>query len=686
MLSFRSAARRMRWIPSLLSLLIAAGLLGGAGAARAQRWHPVGPPGGAVSEVEVAANGRTVYAGIAAGTVFKSVNRGRNWAPASEGLSGTLSELRTAAVNPGIVYALTTDGVFASFDAARSWSARNGLGSTTLPRLPGPGVSELRALEVAPSSPLQLYVVARPREGRFFSAFDQVYRSEDGGAGWVRASRGLPDRGSPLDQVFDLAVDPARPRVVYAATSQGVFKTTDGGGRWTLAGLAGVETFLVAVDRRRPDLVYAVGSTDDSGERRLFASENGGRTWSERIVLAATLLEVHPTRAETAYANSFVTGGLLETTDGGRTWTPIDPGLGQAAAGRVDDVAVDPVRPGVLFAAVLARGIRPGLFQSDDSGGGRSWRPSAAGIVATSVTVLAFAPGDPRTVYAGIADDGVYRLDIASGAWTRLGLDGQSVLALAADPQVAGTFYAVARDPSGALGSGRIYVSNDGAATFELLSDDPELTGKVDLAVVDGRVWAAGFHIDIVDPTTGLWERRFSRDTREIASAGSGPAAQVWWNDTQGLDADGGQDGLFVSNDAGINFARTLSPGGEILDIALLADDPDHVALGLGSPGLGRYETGAVFLSDDRGATWRQTALPNAPAVHQVVLDPADPERILAGTVGAIYESLDGGASWRNLSSGLPRGALVTELIFDERGRLYAATAGGVFRLRDIRP
>ena len=466
--------------------------------------------------------------------------------------------------------------------------------------------------------------------------------------------------------MFDLAVDPTRPQVVYAATTRGVWKTTDRGAL-VLRRPRRADGVPGRRRPRPPRLRLCRGHRGFRRARRVFASEDGGRTWSERAPLGAVTLEVHPTKAETAYATGFFDDArLVETTDGGRTWTPIGPGLDSANA-TVQDVAVDPTRPDVLFAAVTARGTDPGLFQS--ANGGASWR-FAAGIVATRVSALALEPGDPGAVYAGLAEDGVHRLDVATGAWTPLGLQGQAVLALAADPEAPGTFYAVALKPNGALGSGQVYVSTDGAATFQLFSDDPQLEAKLDLAVVNGKIWAAGFHLDILDPATGLWERRFDRDTREVASAGTGPATRIWWNDTTGLDAGGGQDGLFVSNDAGINFARPISPGGEILDIALLADDP-HAAFGLGATGLGTYTSGGVFLSDDAGATWRFAPVaPGAPAIHQVVLDPADPERILAGTVGSVYESMNGGATWINLRRGLPRGALITELVFDDLGRV----------------
>jgi photosystem II stability/assembly factor-like uncharacterized protein len=101
-----------------------------------------------------------------------------------------------------------------------------------------------------------------------------------------------------------------------------------------------------------------------------------------------------------------------------------------------------------------------------------------------------------------------------------------------------------------------------------------------------------------------------------------------------------------VSTDAGATFSPApITVGGEVLDIALDAGEPDRVAAGVGSTGLGNYDTGGVLLSDD------------------------------------------GGATWANISIGLARGALVRDLAFDAQGRLYAATGGaGVYRLRDRRP
>ncbi len=674
-------ARALSIVAVVAIVAIVAAGPGTAPALAQARWLPLGPEGGPVRAVAAASNGRTVYAGVAGGFVYRSANRGRTWSRGDEGLRGTLLDLQNAAVAPGTVYALTTEGVFASFDAARTWTSR----SNGLPD--GPFDDPLAALVVAPSNPAVLYVIARTRGGEFFAAVHQVYRSQDAGASWTRANRGLPAGLAPVDQIFDLAVDPARPQVAYAATSDGLFKTIDGGGRWNAAGLT-QDTALVAVDGVFLERVYAVTFDLATGAQQLQVSTDGGRTWSERDGIEGSVLrlETHPTRPGTAYAFAIMpdplASRLFRTIDGGQTWTA--SGAGLPADGFFPfngDLAVDPIRPDFLYAAVETFGTDPGLFRSGD--GGDSFRPSAAGIVATAVTALAFQPGNPGAVFAGLAEDGVHRLDVATGVWTQLGLDREPVFALVADPAAPGTFYAIADS------SRRVYRSTDGAVTWQLLSTDPSNQTRFSLAVVNGEVWAGGFDVVVWNPATGDWRNGFGREARKVVSAGAGPAARLFLSDVTGIDAGGGMGVLYASTDAGATFDGVLRPPGEILDVALLDDDPDRLAAGFGAPGLNRWTTGGVYLSDDGGATWRFTTVAaGSPPVFSVALDPQDPQRILAGTRGGtVLESLDGGATWQGLSRGLPRGALVGELAFDGLGNLYATTlGGGVFRLRDRRP
>ena len=54
-------------------------------------------------------------------------------------------------------------------------------------------------------------------------------------------------------------MDPARPATLYAGTTGGVFKSTDGGGRWSPInlGLTATNVSALAIDPATPTIVYA---------------------------------------------------------------------------------------------------------------------------------------------------------------------------------------------------------------------------------------------------------------------------------------------------------------------------------------------------------------------------------------------------------------------------------------------
>jgi len=68
-----------------------------------------------------------------------------------------------------------------------------------------------------------------------------LYKTTDGGKTWLAINDGLPSRAGPcpsflsttIEHIYALAVDPADSQIVYAATSEGLYKTTDGGESWS---------------------------------------------------------------------------------------------------------------------------------------------------------------------------------------------------------------------------------------------------------------------------------------------------------------------------------------------------------------------------------------------------------------------------------------------------------------------
>jgi photosystem II stability/assembly factor-like uncharacterized protein len=92
-----------------------------------------------------------------------------------------------------------------------------------------------------------------------------VLKSVDGGITWRRM-------GLTRGPVLALAVDPQEPKVVYAGTDAGLFKSTDAGASWqSLQGaLEGVRVETLALDPEHQQTLYA--GTD----RGVYWSTDGG--------------------------------------------------------------------------------------------------------------------------------------------------------------------------------------------------------------------------------------------------------------------------------------------------------------------------------------------------------------------------------------------------------------------------
>ena len=94
-----------------------------------------------------------------------------------------------------------------------------------------------------------------------------------------------------------------------------------------------------------------------------------------------------------------------------------------------------------------------------------------------------------------------------------------------------------------------------------------------------------------------------------------------------------------------------------------------------------------VFSSANGGTTWsRSPVVPSPGLVLSLLVDPATPSTIYAGTCegmgGLVYRSLDDGATWSQLATGLDPNACVYGLAVSpgESGALFAA-AGLLYRL-----
>jgi len=246
-------------------------------------------------------------------------------------------------------------------------------------------------------------------------------------------------------RITDIEAVEDNPRILYVGTAGGgIWKSVNGGVTFSPVFDAYCSSIgCVTIDQKRSDTVWA--GTGEGNVRNsvsvgtgLYRSRDGGRNWeclgfedAERIVE----IVLHPTLENTAFVavlghlwDDHETRGVYRTDDGGRTWRKIlyvDRRTGCA------DLAIDPVDPDILYAAMWEFRRRPdfftsggpgsGLYQSRD--GGRSWDRLQTGLPQGHLGRIAveIAPSRPETVYALVEakDTALYRSIDRGKSWER---------------------------------------------------------------------------------------------------------------------------------------------------------------------------------------------------------------------------------------------------------------------------
>ncbi len=117
--------------------------------------------------------------------------------------------------------------------------------------------------------------------------------------------------------------------------------------------------------------------------------------------------------------------------------------------------------------------------------------------------------------------------------------------------------------------------------------------------------------------------------------------------------------GVYRSTDAGNTWANVFNPGANVITLAIsptiqtdFGPVPATVYAGTDSNG--------VFKSLDGGATWFavQSGLPSGMAVDALAVDPNNANNVYAGTTlgqGQMFQSTNGGSGWVQLNAGLPQ-------------------------------
>jgi uncharacterized protein (TIGR03437 family) len=226
------------------------------------------------------------------------------------------------------------------------------------------------------------------------------------------------------ETVYDFAVDPIDPQVVYASGFTGgfsngsgvIYKSTDGGDTWSrILEMQGINIPQITINPQDGGVLLAADSRGN-----ILRSVNAGSTWTTTPVSHSSfadpvLLEFDPKNPSFVL---FSTGQsyswpefFARSFDGGVTWQPLVMPTGRYGAEWVYAVAFDPLTDGTLYA-----GGGGGVYRSRDWG--TSWTKISSGLVPHEypnldpyiyVQSLAFDPNNPNRLLAG-THDGLFEI------------------------------------------------------------------------------------------------------------------------------------------------------------------------------------------------------------------------------------------------------------------------------------
>ncbi|RMG31346.1 MAG: glycosyl hydrolase [Bacteroidetes bacterium] len=362
---------------------------------------------------------------------------------------------------------------------------------------------------------------------------------------------------------------------------------------------------------------------------------------------------------------------LSSATFSGLKFRNIGPAF---ASGRIADIAIHPQDESVWYVAVGSGGV----WKTENAG--VTWQPIFDSQPSYSIGCVTIDPNNPHTIWVGTGEnvggrhvgfgDGVYKSTDDGRSWKNMGLKAsEHISKIIVHPHNSDIIFVAAQGPLWAPGGERgLYKSTDGGQNWKKVLGNEEWTGVTDI---------------VMDPRNPDWLYAATWDRHRTVAAymGGGPGSGIHRSTDGGESWEKLSKGLPNSNMGKIGLA--ISP--QQPDILYAAIELDRT-------------TGGVYRSTNRGTSWekRSNAVSGATGPHYyqelyapphqfdliylvdvriqvsrdggktfdrlperdkhsdnhaIAFKASDPDYLLIGTDGGIYESFDDAANWRFVSN-----------------------------------
>ena len=603
--------------------------------------------------------------------------------------NGRLNAIAFHPTNPDIIYVgAPSGGLWITNDGGTTWNSY----TDDLPTL---GVS---AIAINYDDPDIIYIGTGDRDAGDASGLG-VMKSTDGGVTFDFANNGIGNQ-----TVGWLLIHPGFPDELLAATSGGLFKTTNGGNNWTLVQSGNFKNMAYKTDD--PEVVFATSNGN------FYRSTDGGDTWTKITSVISSssrgVIGVTPADPDVVYFHT-VNGSAYNATyrsdDAGLTFTQkaTSPNImswgcngGSSGQGWYDlAVAVDPEDANVLYsggvniwksdngaagwfirahwygdcnvAAVhadchvlavnpvnnrLYAGVDGGIYWTDD--GGVNWTEITSGLAISQVYKIGQARLNKDKVMNGYQDNGTATyLGEDDGFLTVMGGDGMDCTYDFADDRYAyGEYY-------------------NGGGISRIFNNTNQ--GTISNGISESGAWVTPIALNLADPESmfvgmnnvwiGLNIRSYNTQWTKISDFGTGSNhnvieqseadpnifyAALWSNKLHRSDK------ILSDNPTWENLTGFLPATGVPTDIETDPTNTDIVYMTL------NYK---VYKSTDRGYSWEDITLnlPNA-STNTIKYYKLEKGGLYVGTDAGIYYKNEDMSQWISFSVGLPVSARVSEI------------------------
>jgi photosystem II stability/assembly factor-like uncharacterized protein len=326
---------------------------------------------------------------VKAGDVFRTRDGGKTWQTLAPMHGKSVRAMAVAPSDHRIIVAGALDGVFRSNDGGDTWERMSPASHAE--------IKNIESIAIDPRDPKIVYA----------GTWHLAWKTNDGGLNWHPIKNGVIDDSD----VFSIIVDHKNSSVVYLSACSGIYKSEMAAELFhKIQGMpfSARRTRVLQQDPNDTNIVYA-GTTEG-----LWRTVDAGKTW-KRVTAPNIIVNdvmVDP-RQSSHVLLATDRSGVLSSTDGTKTFTATNRGF---AHRQVSAVVADENDTNTIYAGVVNDKEFGGVFVSNS--GGSDWRQITDGLAGKDVFTLGL--GNDGMLVAG-TNRGIYALNRGQSGWRTTG-------------------------------------------------------------------------------------------------------------------------------------------------------------------------------------------------------------------------------------------------------------------------